>query len=136
MVIFGISLSEENKAFEEFVAETNERIKDNNVVRNPFTGRIIKLDHIPGTYLIQISPLYPNYTPYIWIIGIFLFYFRGPHWLHIPIIILGCLGLFWSRYFYYWMFRLGAKKKGSNSKLSLLSDRKTLEVAFFNNGTE
>lgn len=132
MAIFGVELEKEDPKFDEFVDTTNERLKDNNVIRNPFTGKIIQILHEgKPTYVVNMQPIYFNFSIFVWPGAGMLFYWKGLVWLHIPMIAIGALGLFWSKYFLFMMLRLGAKKSGSQSKIKLIGNKRIMEVAFF-----
>lgn len=132
MAIFAVQLDKKDNNFEKFVEETNARLKDYNFVRSPFTGKIVQALYGGNPiYIVNMEPIYPNYTFYIWLIGAGLLWWRGLFWLHIPIVLLGSLGLFWSKYFFYFMLDKGSKKHGRESKLKLLSNKKVMEVIFF-----
>jgi len=129
MVIFGIELENEDLKFNEFVNETNLRLDNNNVVSNPFVGKILQLKG--NLFIVKMQPLYPNFTYFIWMVVVAVYFYKGLHWIHIPGMLLGSLCFFWSKYFFNLMLQMGAKKHGCKAKISMINNKKIMEEVFF-----
>lgn len=129
MAIFGVEIKDYDDRVQELVVETNVRLQDTNLMKNPFRGGI---KGYPGSmYVLMLEPIYFNFTWFLWLAAGALYFFLGlTYWL-IPPVLLGCLGIFWSKYFYYFMFKRGLKKKGYTGKTKLLSTAETLKRVVF-----
>ncbi len=93
-----------------FFTETAERLKEEHLVKNPFIGKIKKMGSV---YVVQMDPVYFNFTWLIWLVffaSIIGFGFRYK-W-HIPMMLIASLGIFWTRYFFFFMMKKGLKKAG------------------------
>lgn len=128
MAIFGVEFdSYDNGKIYSGVDEIRKNLKDNNLVKNPFTGGIVQVNNC---FLFNIKPIYFNFTPFFIFPIVFIYYFMGLSWLLIIPICLMSLGFFWSKYFFYLMFKLKLRKIKYNGKVKLISDKKMLEVSY------
>lgn len=128
MAIFGVE-TEEDALVQELVVETNVRLQDTNLIKNPFRGGI--KGYPDSMYVLMLEPIYFNFTWFIWVAAIGLYFWLGLSYWLIPPAILGCLGIFWSKYFFYFMFKMGLKRKGYRGKTTLLSTAETLKRVVF-----
>jgi len=113
MVLFGLETNKEEK-LTKFVRDTNERINDNNMVKNPFTGKVTT-KNLPDNrmlHIVEISPIYMNFTIFGWLLCFIFFFLRGFTWWLAPGIVLGCLGIFWTAPFFRMMYKKGMRKAG------------------------
>lgn len=124
MVIFAFE-TKETKELLRFVFDTNSRLSEENLVNNPFIGKIHLMP--PDTYLVQMEPVYPKFYQF-GLIGLLisLAFTRGWSLWLLPSLFLLSTGFLWTRYFYIIFIRLGSKKAGHNNKLRLVTGRETL----------
>lgn len=117
-MIFGIQI-EENQAVRDYLSKTAERLSNMNLVKNPFNGRIISIE--PGCYAIDMKPIYPDisYLGFFYLMIVFFFFGKSGWWL-VPGIAIAALHIFWSKYFYFYILKVGMKKH-SNITPKLLS---------------
>ena len=118
--------TENDAVVEKFIKETQDRLTNPNLVKNPFHSKIIWFKNKEDiTYILAIKPVYFNFTHYIWlIIFAWLFVFkRWSNWLILPMF-LGCLGIFWSKSFYQFMLTKGLRKSGYKGKITFLDFEK------------
>lgn len=144
MAIFGVIVEDKEKP-KQFFKEVKERLGTTNLARNPFTGGIfsfISLRDNKGEtivdqgYIIKMAPLYVNYP-----LGGFCFMVIGfILWPRIPIAIAAAvfllLSLGWSSRFYYFILKMGLKKKGYKGLLKYLKPKDIIEEVYFKNGSE
>lgn len=85
------------------------------MLKSPFTGRFKQCCN--GLIVVEINPLYPNFSLFGWLSGIGVMFVWGvTAWL-IPCWIIGCTGIFWSSHFYYWMNKKGLRKAGYSGSM-------------------
>lgn len=124
MAIFGLELRN-SKPLTIFIDKTNIRLQENHMVKNPFYGEAKIYD---GFIVVEIRPVYMN--PFI--LGLFVF--LGPlvitnfkiSWWLLPGLLLILSSIFWTSYFYIFMFMLGLRKEGYKGKVKLINDQETL----------
>ena len=80
-------------------------------------------------YLIDMEPMYPNFTPYIATILFIFFVYFGPRWWQVPMLLLSLLGVCWTRFFLYPFLRWGLRKSGYKGKAKWISRLLPLDVA-------
>lgn len=81
--------------------------------------------------LINIRPVYFNYTIFAWptLLGLFMFF---PYWYLIaPTIGFCCAGIFWTSHFFYFATKLSLKKAGYVGPIEKVSLKKYLEETAF-----
>lgn len=123
MAILGIVVENSKESYN-FFSETRERLQDTNLVRNPFKGEIKKRGDM---FVVSICPIYINFTPVVWglaVVGALVF---GIHWWHIALAGIGCLGIFWTKYFFYIFLKMGLRKNGYKGKIKLLGKKEIIE---------
>jgi len=125
MAIFGVKVSDWKEA-KPFFSETGVRLKGGNMVKNPFTGKIKRIDDL---YIMGIEPIYFNFTHYIWLIGAVTFFVFGFKWFHFLVIGLGSLSIFWSRYFFYYMLKKGLRKRGYTGEMRLVGHKEIINTS-------
>ena len=136
MALFGVTTSSHEAALE-FVKKTNERLNNHNLVKNPFIGKIKTVNYQDRVlHIVSMRPVYFNFTPYCWALAICMFVIKGFtwSWLCLPGIILGCVGIFWSKYFYRWLFIKGLKKAGYPGDIKNISTSEIIEGVIFKEG--
>jgi len=132
MATFGVKLGLDNKVFN-YIEETNKRIKADNFIKSPFNGKISY--YFTNLCIINMEPLYPNLSIIGWFMVFASMYFTNSYltaWSIPGIIVIG-FGFFWSKYFFFLMFRLGLRKAGYNQPIRLLKDKEI--IMGFLNGT-
>ena len=130
MATFGVRL-ENNESFNQaikFLEDTNKRISENNLIKNPFTGTIKRIGDI---FLVDLKPIYFNFTPFFIFPIIGLYLFMGFTWIMIFPASLCLLSIFWTKYFFYFFFKIGVKKAGYKGKVKLLKDSETLRGVLY-----
>lgn len=132
MATFGVKVKDCKEA-RQFFKETNERLQNKDMMINPFYGGVKKLRHY---YLIQMKPVYPNFTLIVW----FIFFctvmvFGYKLYVHIPMVVVGLLGIFWTRHFFFFMMKKGLKKAGYNDYVLMVDIHKLIEEEVFSYGT-
>lgn len=126
-------ISEPSPELSKFLDETEERLKSNSLLTNPFTTGFKQLVTIKGEAitLIKIEPVYFNYAQFGWLLAFGVFMFKGLSYWLIPGIILGCFGIFWSDWFYWKLLKLGIRKNGYKGKLVRLKPKEVIEKVIF-----
>lgn len=128
MAIFGVEL-ENNITATKFMEETDKRLSIDNLVTNPFEGKVKRLElEDKDNYVIVMDPVYPHF--YQWgLIGILVTFmivgFKLSYW-YLPSLIIYSFGFFWSKYFFFIVLYLGLKKAKYTGKVRLLSNKKIL----------
>jgi len=118
MPVFGVE-AKECKEVINFVIETNKRLKEENLVKSPFNGMVVN----KGDFLaVLIEPIYINLPFYISLIGAtFSIILNIRSILYFAILsIFILLNIFWTSYFYYFLFTKGLKKNGYKGKLKYI----------------
>jgi hypothetical protein len=123
MAMFGLRLGKED-AVMDWISSTSRKSKDDNFIKNPFKMNMkFWLKNEEVLLLMDIQPLYFNFTIFGWLASIGSLIILGFGWWIIPGIVFGCLGVFWTSEFYYWMAKLGLRKavyKGKVKSVSLV----------------
>ena len=135
MVIFGIQLTEENKTTKEYFKTFTERLNENNMFHNPFSGNIKSLGS--GTYVLDLNIIYPRvyYLGFaLLVIGFLISGLKFNAWL-LPGAVMLCFWFFWTRFFFVLMLRLGLNKKGYKGKVKLIGSDKIIR-GFLKNGAK
>lgn len=131
MAIFGIKTIF-TPALHKFMEESNERLKSESILDNPFKGvvKIIKRIDSNIYYGIDITPIYPPVPlagALFMVIPLIFTGWRWSWWL-LPGAVFLALGVLWSKYFFYGVLRLGLRKKGIRQKIRLLRNNELLKV--------
>lgn len=131
MVVFGV-LTERNDIVASYVSTTNAKLKEANMLLNPFEGdvRLVKQEKGDDLHIVNISPLYFNFTIFGWFFVLAVFFFNKFHfsWLMIPGIILCCLGIFWMKMFYVFIYKKGLRKIGFKGKIKIISNEEVIKL--------
>ena len=128
MVIIGTKL-EDSKAVAVFFMKTKERIKNNNFMKNPFTGDVSRIDN--GTYIVKIDPIYFPFPLLMVIPFLICFFIWGwSNWLLIPLGIT-TLYYFWMPHFYKTMLAKGLRKAGVEGKIVFMTHTEIIEEVVF-----
>jgi len=133
MVVFAIR-TENREIVKGFMKDTNERLQEKTLAKNPYLGKTIRLrnydNKAPDYYLIDMTPLYPPF----YLGGLFavMIYFIFPRkFLIVGGLIVFALGVFWSKYFMFVMLRLGLKKAGYVGPVKLIRDNNILNYLMY-----
>ena len=120
MAIYGMML-EKQDAVSKWIAETDKRSKEENFFKNPFKLRMkFWLRKKEVLLIMDIKPLYFNFSVFGWFMSAGALFMFGFGWWLWPGIILGCLGVFWTADFYFFMAKLGLRKAGYKGKIKRL----------------
>lgn len=122
MAILGVKLDCDDKAKEYFI-DTNIRLLGNDLVKNPFNGKI-SYDH--DFAVIDMKPIYYNFTPYIWVSIVTIYLVWGFTLVLIPLCLLGMAGYFWSKSFFTFILKKGLKKAGYTKQINVLKNNDLL----------
>lgn len=130
MAIFGVEL-DKNNISNLFIDKTKDKLASDNLVTNPFKGRILDITDNNKLYaIVDMSPIYfPVYyfgffaiiTTLIW------FHFNINLWL-IPGLLMASTGILWHPYFYYFMLKKGLKKLQYVGSIKYLNHNRLLSV--------
>jgi hypothetical protein len=115
-----------------YLAKVKERLASNNFFKNPFTGKVVsititKKEEIKQLNIIRIEPIWLDLTPFGWLIALTIYLIFGFNAFVLIGIIIGCLGIFWSKYFYTLIIFIGLKKAKYNGKFQMISATKALK---------
>ena len=125
MAIFGVTVEHEAAAVL-FFSKVNKRLGVEDMVKNPFEGRILQVER--GFYVVDMKPIYPNMS---WVFALpgFLGLLILGHlvwWVLLSFSIWGLFGFFWSRFFFFLMLWVGLRKVGYRGRVRLLRGDETL----------
>lgn len=124
MVFFAIE-TDKNAAIKEFMAETDKRLQNSNIVQNPFMGFTYLLETVRDkyTYVIKMAPVYP---PVYWggILGVIvtLVLAGGLTWWLTPSVLIMSAGIFWSKPFFYSMLKYALQRKGYKGPMRIIDN--------------
>ena len=132
VALFGIKTRSQNQldreVVEKFIDDTARRLASPNPYTNPFKGSIrsyVKKE----IYVVNIEPLYFNFTVLLWPVAAIMAWVSGGFtpWLLLPVG-LGCLGVFWSRRFFYFVCVKGLRKAGYRGPVVMLTPKQIIEA--------
>lgn len=124
MALFGIT-TDLNYITTNFVTDTNNRLKEKNLLKNPFKGWATSITREEGKmlHIVNISPLYFNYPIFGWVLAGMMFMFNGLTWWMLPGVILGSLMIFWLSPFYIMIYKAGLRKAGYKGKTKIVKHK-------------
>lgn len=127
MAILGI-VTKDNKVVTDFIDTIIKKAKDNNLVNNPFNIGVCSFKYKNDVaHVIDITPVYPNFTFIAAAVAVLAYYFLR-YWV---ILLAGVLfiaaGLFWSKHFYYFMFKKGITKAGYKDKIMMIDNKEIIK---------
>ena len=114
MAIFGVDVSKDKATAKEFIKETNQRLSNNSMVQNPFTGKLTYFEK--GLVVVDLKPIYPNVSHLGWLVVIATMVFNLPLYSLAGTIPFMLVGFTFSGDFFYLVFKAGLKKKGFKGK--------------------
>jgi len=115
MAYLGLEV-EETEAIDKYFMEVKERLKSNDVARNPFNGCLFKIKERKALYIIVMSPLWPRF--YITgVLPLLLGLVLNIEWIIIGGLLILSMAFFWSNTFIYLMLKMGLRKKHIRTKL-------------------
>ena len=134
MALFAISTKSRNlldrDVIERFVDDSAARLASDNVYKNPFRGRVRKFTK-KEIYVFDISPMVPNFSIFGWVYAVGVFIVLGfTPWI-LPGVALGCLGVFWSRKFFYHFCVKGLRKAGYVGPVVMLKPGEIIRKVVF-----
>jgi len=97
-----------------FVDGMRKRMRENNVIRNPFVGDISDylIDDKKILVVLLINPVYFNFSVIGWFSAAIIFLLWGMTWWLVAPLFVGSLGVFWSSWFFRQMLKKGMRKAG------------------------
>jgi hypothetical protein len=108
----------------EFFARTAERLEGNSLLKNPFIGKITRFSSL---YVVDINPIYPNVTPFVFLSFIFVVVVWGWAWWMLSLLILSSAYFFWTKWFFYPILKRGLRKSGYSGEVKLCSNEDALK---------
>jgi hypothetical protein len=107
----------------------SERMSNNNFIQNPFFGGVKPISD--NVYCISITPVWVDVSWFGWL-GVLMPYlvWGWSNWLIFPIII-GLSGILWTKYFFFFMLKLGLKKAGYKDKIKLIHSEDIVDIVVF-----
>jgi len=113
----------------DWVKATKKRGEEHNLLKNPFYWNIKSLT-VPGDkslfVVVDAKPVYFNFSWFGWITGVAVLFVWGMHWIVIPCMILGCLGIFWTAEFLFLMNKKALRKHGYTGFIKRLKHSETI----------
>lgn len=124
MAVFGIE-TDRHALVTKYINDTEHRLKSHNFVKNPFKGKVGRIDSIgdsSSTYVLVVDPLYPPFY-YIGFIAFVLAYsFTGFSWWTFPGAVLSGTAFFWTKWPPVMGAYAGLRKTGYKGKFKVLSN--------------
>lgn len=128
MALFGV-MTENNDKTDQFFKDMEVKFREDNLIKNPFKARVKKSKR--GFHVISMTPLYPNFSLYAWLGAFALVFIAGwTPWVFIPVLF-GMTGIFWSSYFFFFMAKLGLRKKGYDGPVVYMKNKEIVSKTFF-----
>ena len=139
MTVFGIETAKTDKMIK-FVQETQKRLSLSNPVRNPFQGRVMfqvqkdklltvfKLESLWFLVAYRLAFIYPTGVIISSIFKGSLFF---PWWFALIGGVILLYNYLASPWFFFWVFKQGAKKEGYEGEFKLLNSKKIVGVVLF-----
>jgi hypothetical protein len=116
MVVFGVEV-EDHKEMKEYIQKVENRFKEKNLLKNPFSADI---SYKNGRVIVYMKPLYPN-PFWLGIITLLPFFIFGlSWWILLPGFIMAS-GVTHTPWFSYYLFMKGAKRAGYLGKYKRVS---------------
>jgi hypothetical protein len=131
-----------NDSSKGYIYNLGDKLNEPNMLLNPFTGGLhyepYAKDNKPRVrVLVLIKPIYPNFSIFGWMTAIVIYLLWGWSygWILLPVGI-GCLGFFYTDYFYMLMLWAGLKKNGYKGKIRFLSYEEVASYFILRGGEE
>jgi len=110
-----------------FFSMTKKRLAEKNLIRNPFKGTLKVFVNNNSLFIpMEMSPLYPMFYPYGLLLFMAALFITGFTWWCAPGIIIFFTGIFYSKYFFYLMMRIGLRKQGYKGYIKLLRNQEAV----------
>lgn len=121
--MFALEL-EINEQVKKYIKEVNQKLDDNDVVKNPYYGRAFIVPNSP--YLVvDLKPVTPRFYllgfPSL-LVGIFFWW----PWIIGASLFVISLGFFWTNTFQSFFFRIGIKKNGYSKNIKAIRLEKVI----------
>ena len=101
------------------------RAANPNMAINPF---YIKVKQYSNLYAVSIKPIYPNFSWIGLLVSGVSFFFWRFNWSFFLGLFVMVFGVLWTNKFYFYVIRLGLRKKGYKGKIELVPTNAALEV--------
>jgi len=119
--------TEESDIADEYINELKERSQNPNMFINPFYIDVQRLRPLDNMTAVRIKPIYPNVSPIGWVMAVIGIIFQSKLALIVGLLI-SALGILWTSWFYFWIIKLGMRKKGFKGRIDIVPKSKALEV--------
>lgn len=131
MASFGFK-TEANELVDKFVLDTDKRLNSENFVKNPFKGKIKKIDSLSNEsyYGVSMKPIYPPFY-YVGLLLIFIQLWFSNFTINLwmlPGTLIFLLGYFYSASFFYFMLGKGLRKVRYKGKLVRISKSEVITI--------
>jgi len=130
MVVFGVVV-DDCPAVRAYAALLNKRVADDNLVKNPFVGRVVGYNIGDKKRLLAVSirPIYFNFSVFGWVVAAMYYMIWGWNpYAFVPAVMLGCMGFFWTASFYRLIMRIGLRRNKYRGKVRAVGAGKALEM--------
>jgi hypothetical protein len=116
----------------EYVTETNNKLSEKSFIRNPFTGYCVQ---IGDTIYLKMKPFYPDISILTIVSCVIVYFISGFTYNMLWSLIFTIPSLFRNKYFFYYMFRLGLRKKGFKVKTKIVNKNNAIDNILVANGS-
>lgn len=115
MALFVVRV-EDRKCVRQWFSDTQERSKEDSVLRNPLKWRLNSIKQGKSLLLVcDVEPVFFNFSVFGWVSGVAVFLIWGYHWVLWPCVIIGMMTYFWTADFFFQMTKLALRKKAKYS---------------------
>lgn len=119
------------------INKIKEHLKETNFIKNPFVAKtktifVMEKNKAVQAEIIDIKPVYPNVTLFVALIGFAGFMLSGLWGFLLVMFIALLLSLFWTKYFYIFMFKRSLRKGNYKGPIRILSPGEIIQEVYFN----
>jgi hypothetical protein len=119
------------------INKIKERLKETQLVKNPFIAKTQTIFYkekykAVRAEIIDIKPMYPNFTLFVALIGFAGFVISGLWFFMLVLLVALSLSLFWTKYFFIFMFKVALKRGGYKGQVKILTPGEIIEKVYFN----
>lgn len=119
-----------------FFNKLNERLQDNNFIRNPFINevRLLYIRNNKHIWVSTLEPIYPVYIPFfLFISSLFLLPIFNYNWITIGLSVIAlCICALWSKYAFQVFFYLGLRRNSYRQSIRFLSSNQLIKEMVYN----
>ena len=118
-----------------FIEETNKRLSNADLVKNPFYGSLKLINHKEENYLlVDMIPIYPV-SPFVYLSAlsaVIILVMGGPYYLYFFPMFLFAITLLWTDTFMYLFLFLGLRKNRYKGKINIVRNTYIKNAIFEN----